>query len=187
MINLILQESKKYLDSPEYLHSLETISNNFSLDEDESAYVSVAAQNIITGAIAEENFIRELRDLSEIKSETVNKIYIEAKRIIFAPFKNYINKVVNNSDSSQESVGVPSSNPAPTVSIPSSANTLRQQPTPEDHQTRLEESLTKAHLLSQIENPPRTVIKKYVFEHEPITDTEHLIDDSIDTRPRLEA
>ncbi len=47
------------------------------------------------------------------------------------------------------------------------------------------EHLTKEHILSQIENPPRTVIKKYVIEHEPIKDPSHLIDDTIDTRPRI--
>lgn len=50
-----------------------------------------------------------------------------------------------------------------------------------------EEPLTKEHILNTIENPPRTVIKKYVLEHEPITDPEHLIDDTIDHRAKLES
>ena len=54
------------------------------------------------------------------------------------------------------------------------------QPTPEQNPT-------KASLLSAIENPQRTVIKRYVIEHEPITDPEHIIDDTIDTRLRLES
>jgi len=68
-------------------------------------------------------------------------------------------------------------------------STIRQQAPiiqPQPQQAPYQDSLNKHDILHEIENPPRTVIKKYVLEHEPITDPEHLIDDSIDARTKLE-
>ena len=68
--------------------------------------------------------------------------------------------------------------------------TLRAQtsiiPSPQVAPVVDQELLNKNHILHEIENPPRTVIKKYVLEHDPITDPDHLIDDTIDARTKLE-
>ena len=73
---------------------------------------------------------------------------------------------------------------APIIQPQSRPQTI-QQPV-QSKQAPQQESLSRNDILHEIENPPRTVIRKYVLEHAPITDPEHLIDDSIDERTKLE-
>ena len=197
MINLLLQEGKKYLESSEYANSLNAMANEFALTEDEIGYLSVAIHDVVSGTIPEESFAKELKDLSDIKRDKIEKIHAEAKEKIFVPFRKHLENVLKSAPSVPDqpkpagTAGISTlrqsfssqafSSPAPV------AQPQPQQPRPQPAPRVPEAMPTKAALISEIENPPRTVIKRYVLEHEPITDPEHLIDDSVDERPRLEA
>lgn len=186
MINIILQEGKKYLESEAYRSSLGVVTNDFVLSEDEVGYVSMVIHEVISGVISEESFVRELKDVSDIKLNKIEKIFLHVKERIFAPFKKHLAELLKGS--------TPQTEPVPVVV--SSNNTLRQsssQPTTIPHiepvaqhtQPTPDQNPTKASLLSEIESPQRTIIKKYVIEHEPITDPEHIIDDTVDERLKL--
>lgn len=180
MINLLLQEGKRYLSSDEYSKSLAVIANNFVLDEDEMGYLSMAISGVISGSVPEESFTKKLRDLSEIKRDKIDKIYAQAREHIFIPFKKRLSDMLQNTQ-----MPVTPPHEPDTIGI----TTLRQpsQPTPASAPSPTPDLPTKSSILSEIENPPRTVIKRYVLEHEPITDPDHLIDDTIDERPRLQS
>lgn len=73
-----------------------------------------------------------------------------------------------------------------TNSTPTPVQIQKEAPLIVQSQIPQQESLSRNDILHEIENPPRTVIRKYVLEHAPITDPEHLIDDSVDARTKLE-
>jgi hypothetical protein len=191
MINSILTEAKQYLESDAFDKDLSIVANQCSLSEDDMGYVSSVLSDIIMGNIPEDKFVEDLKSVSEIKNAQALSIYKAAKEKILDPFKKKIAHLVV--DHVQNSTPLPStsslSTPMPEhLEKPSNtqdkllrSETATSLPKPSIH------SLEKSDILSHIENPPHTVIKKYVIEHEVITDPEHLIDDSVDQRARLEA
>jgi len=202
MINSILKASKEYIDSKDYDQALNSIRSEFTLNEDDLGYLSSIVNSIILGTIPEESFVESLKDISDIKMALAQELYRRSKELIFTPFKTKLAKTVI--DKQQEAVSegmlkadmviVPKSNllrqdpeimkQAPIVQ-PQPQPIIRQQPI-QPQPAPYQDSLNKHDILHEIENPPRTVIKKYVLEHEPITDPEHLIDDSVDARTKLE-
>ena len=186
MINNLISEIQKYTSSEEYNNSLEIVARFYQLNESEEGILSGRTELYLIGDLTNNQYIDDLvvwLDISVDKAKTIeNKVRTE----IMLPFK-------------QKQAAMPAQSaaePVPIVDAPSPIETLRQPATSPftTHQShpplRVEEPMTKEHILSQIENPPRTVIKKYVIEHEthpPIKDPEHLIDNAVEQRAKLEA
>jgi hypothetical protein len=177
MINLILQEAKKYLGSEQYAKELNLLANTFLLNEDDLGYLAMITNDVISGAVAEESFLKELRNVSNIKKDVAEKLDKEVKERIFKPFKNRIERMLKEDSNLNNPINVE----------PQKITTLRTlSSAPQQPQPHPSQPLTKASILAEIENPPRTVVKRYVIEHEPIKDPGHLIDDTIDQRKKLE-
>jgi len=191
MINSILTKSKEYIDSKEYDHALNSIGSEFLLNEDNVGYLASTINSIILGVFPEESFVENLKGISDIKTDLAQDLYRRSRELIFTPFKASLAKLVI--DKQQESI-VPLS-PVEKVVRQEEVKPVEELPQPEVQPIQpqiqsqpiiQQESLNRHEILHEIENPPRTVIKKYVLEHQPITDPEHLIDDSVDARKKLE-
>lgn len=182
MIKTILTEASQVVNSSEHYSTLKAIGDAFLLDDESFGALTSVTNSVIMGIFSETEFVPSFTTSSGIDDKKAEKIFDEVKKKILNPFKVKIKDVVKSHDAS-----------SPTTSEDSNINTLRQatplpqrpQPQPQPQPTP-DQTPTKASLLSEIENPQRTVIKKYVIEHEPITDPEHIIDDTIDERLRLE-
>lgn len=206
MINNLLLETRKYVDSQAYYSAIKTIALFYQFNADEEGMLVGRVNALLTGMIKEENFLSELMSELEIPEQKAKSLEERIKKEIVAPFKAKLISVLSSAPD------VPTAPRAPTiVGFNASTDTLRQQqnPTPvipkpqapsrppapqqamprpavQQPGQRPAEPMTKEHILSQIENPPRTVIKRYVIEHEPIEDVAHLIDDKVDSRPKLQ-
>ena len=175
MIKTILTEASQVVNSLEHYNTLKSIGNTFLLDDESFGALSSVTNSVIMGIFSETEFLTHLTDSSGLDTKKAESIFSQVKSKIFNPFKVKVKDIVGN-DQIKTTVVLEDSN----------INTLRQSvPLPQPQPTP-DQNPTKASLLSEIESPQRTVIKKYVIEHEPITDPEHIIDDTIDTRPRLE-
>lgn len=170
MINNLLTETKKFIDSEEYYASMQSISHYYQLSEDREGMLIGRINAFLIGDLKEENLIGELISELEITEAKAKNIEERVKKEIIIPFKQKLVSLLNKTEVNN--------------SLKSSPTTI--QSPQKITQPRPPESLTKASILSEIENPPRTVIKRYVIEHEPIADPAHIIDDTIDERPKLE-
>lgn len=168
MINIILNFGKEYIDSEDYAKSFGNITSYHDLSEDDEGTLLGLINSVITGQTSENNFRERCISSTDLSREKVEKIYTEIKKEIFDPFKIKISEIVGKHIDE-----IPSSLETPPLEIKRGAGGVP-------------ESITKSSILEGIENPPRTVIKRYVLEHEPITDPEHLIDDSVDERLKLQ-
>jgi hypothetical protein len=181
MINTILTEANQVVNSLEHYNTLKSIGNTFLLDDESFGALSSVTNSVIMGIFSETEFVTHLIDSSGLDTKKAESIFGQVKNKILNPFKLKVKDIVSNNQ--VKTTGVLDD---------SNINTLRQAaPLPQPPQLQHTQPIpdptpTKASLLSEIESPQRTVIKKYVIEHEPITDPEHIIDDTIDTRPRLE-
>ncbi len=210
MINSILIEANRYLNSNEYQKTLDSISSEYSLNPDNYGYLYSVLSSIVSGEIPEDKFVAELRNASDLNRDTINSLVKRCKELILVPFKARIAKLVIDKQQEAFSGSVPHTAP---LSVPPVDKLLRketpaQQPEELIHfvpqqpvepaapvapsfvprpRPQAQERLDKSSILEGIENPPRTVMKKYVLEHEPITDPDHLIDDTVDQRTKLES
>jgi len=190
MINYIITEAKKFIASEEYDKSIENLGKQFALSEDELGSLYSVAGAVMIGEITEEGFVKDLTDRTEIKTVKAVQVYNSAREQILTPFKK---KLAISLSDAPEDKSSPSAiqDPISLLRTPSPAYVppapRPQPPAQQPPRPTPPESLAKEDIMSAIENPPRTVIKRYVLEHEPITDPEHLIDDTVDERPRLEA
>lgn len=182
MINNLLTEAKNYVSSREYYASMESIARQFQLNEDEGGMLIGRVNAFFIGQIEEKNLLGEIVSELEINEEKAKDIENKIKKDIIIPFKQKLSTLLTTSPvlNTQKDEHVAS------INTLRQAAPLPQPPQPQHTQPTPDQNPTKASLLSEIESPQRTVIKKYVIEHEPITDPEHIIDDTIDTRPRLE-
>lgn len=210
MINNLVREARKFLESREYDLAMEKIIADFGLTEDEGGVLAGKTNMVILGEIEEEDFISVLMDYLEIDERKAQSIKEKVYKDLITPFsKKLMSQIAANtgdqSASADPSIAAPAAPssvvlPEHAEAVPAnSITTFRQAPSslseiesqsqklaPVAPIPRKEESLSKADILDQIENPPRTVIRKYVLEHEPITDPDHLIDDKIDNVPKLQ-
>lgn len=179
MINNLLTETKNYIHTDAYYASMQTIAKFYQFNGDEEGMLIGRTNALLLGSIKEENFLGELMSELEIPEAKAKSLEERIKKEIIAPFKQKLITMLS---------GIPdvptTSKPQSVVGFNASTDTLRQAP--QVQPVRPQEPMTKEHILSQIENPPRTVIKRYVIEHEQIEDAAHLIDDKIDNRPKLQ-
>lgn len=179
MIKNLTEETIRYLGSKEFSSVIQRVAQYFNLNQDEEGMVFGKVNALLLGQFPEDQFLGELISELEITKAKAENIENHIKKEVIVPFKQKLATMLT---------GTPSVAPAPVFKEPS-ITTLRQSsstpippvaPTP-----RPEENLSKAAIISEIENPPRTTIKRYVLEHDPITTPDHLIDDVVDERPRL--
>lgn len=175
MIASIVKFANEYTGSDEFYDTVKSIVRRFDLNEYDLGYISSLSAKVILGEITDKEFVPQLMELSELKKDVCDKVHFTVKELILTPFKIQLRQFVNQDEIEK----ILPLEPNPPASKPALSSVLPVAP-------KQEEKLSKADILSQIENPPRTVLKRYVIEHEPITDPEHLIDDKIDTVPKLQ-
>ena len=163
-------ETRKLIDSDDYYASMQLIAKFYDFTEDEVGMLIGRIDAYLMGNITNENLIPELISELDITEDKAKSIADRVKKEVILPFKEKL-------------AATPSISKAPAPTSPFPTHQTPPQP-------RVEEPMTKEHTLAQIENPPRTIIKKYVLVHEehgPVKDTDHLIDDPAHHRAKLEA
>lgn len=187
MINNLKIETQKYMESEEYENEISIISRFFELSEDEEGILFGKVYELLLGNFKEEDLFSQLLNSLDTTTTKARGIEERVKKDIVTPFKQRLVKMLSNpSNTFDVKAPIASQTPSPIQTLRQQKVTPQTPPTPIQQPKTAFESLAKKDILHQIENPPRTVIKRYVLEHEPITDPEHLIDDTIDERPKLE-
>ncbi len=166
MIKTILTEANKFVNSSEFDDLVAKIAEDFSVADSDVSYLSSSISAVILGSISEGDLVNDILSTSEIRKDTAERIFSIVKQFIFRPFKERVAAIVKkNMEAGIQEPEIPPTEPMATY---------------------LAEGVKKDDILQSIENPPRTVIKRYVLEHEPIMDTNRLIDDRIDNTIKLE-
>lgn len=207
MIKQLSDKISNIVLSEEHTAKVKLVCDNYGLSEDDFYQIDAILSSVLLGSVEESFLLSTILEKVEINMGMAEKLTNDLKRKIIAPFKEWLNNEmalfiktgqsaeVVSEDTASSSAPAEHAQAIPDISIstfrqtPSSLSEIAsepQRPAPIAPAPRKEESLSKADILDQIENPPRTVIKKYVLEHEPITDPDHLIDDKIDNVPKLQ-
>jgi len=173
-------ELRTYLSSVEVYRKIQLVAKKYQLNDDQERILQNITIFVLMVTESVEALPERFADEMDISSEKANNLAKDIEEYVLQKVRNYLAENERDLISDDTGTEVEESQTKASQQLqqplqPSSS--LQPQPTIE--------ALTKATILSEIENPPRTVIKRYVLEHEPITDPEHLIDDSIDERPRL--
>lgn len=195
MITVLIEEANKYLDGEDFDRAIDSISKSLSLNNEDKGYVSSSASAVLLGSIPEERFVDDLIETSEIKEKKAMAVYAQAKELIFGPFKKKLAASLDVQENNGNSIRPPSQSPQSqqpmqnkNVSSTTNVNTSPIQNQPRPSPNNIPSSLSKQEILSEIEKPPRTVIKKYTveYDHKSIQDPSHLIDDKVDEVKKLQ-
>jgi len=165
-------EVQAYMAKDDFPRKMDLVSKKYHLDSEQDRYFK---NNVIFVLLT----LDSLDNLYHHFIEDLNLSPLDAEKLA-TDTREYICGGVSSYLAQKESDLIAKDDESPASQPAQPAQPAQPQPTPDQNPT-------KASLLSAIENPQRTVIKRYVIEHEPITDPEHIIDDTIDTRPRLES
>lgn len=207
MINTILATAQNIIGSPSLLKTFSEIQYTFSLSEDDLAYLKTTTNAVLLGKIPEKDFVSYFIDGSDIKKDMGQRIYEEVKIKILNPFKQRVAEIVKNHPEEAAKIieekiqNKASLRDALPFQPQQRIETLTQTPFPESQANKVfteakplysKTYTTKEAILNEIENPPRTTIKRYVVEYdhepkrEPLNDTSHLIGNKRDETLKLQ-
>jgi hypothetical protein len=208
MINTILIEAQKIINSEDFWKKIDELVYTFELSENDQDNLSSTLSRIISGEIPEKDFVDYFLTGSDIKKDMGERIYEETRKKILIPFQNRVAEIVKNhpenkvaGDTSAEKPETPPARVPLREAIPvrnvqpqtqltqSSTPPIRPTPTPPAQPSpQPSYQINKQTILNEIENPPRTTIKRYVveYDHEPIKDSSHLIGDKVDETLKLQ-
>jgi hypothetical protein len=195
------EELKAYLVSEELSRKMHLVSRKYRFDERQENLFENEVTYVLLVLDSVDNLSPSFQEALGIDSETAEELATDVRDYLLSEIMPYlapteadliIDEEGTDSEKkvkvsmTEEGTQVQIESSAPQSSPVSTSSHLDPQPWENRPLSHEEESLTKADILAQIENPPRTVIKKYVIEHEPIIDPQHLIDDTVDERPKLQ-
>jgi hypothetical protein len=188
-------EVQAYMSKDDFPRKMELVAKKYHLDPEQERHFQNNVIFVLLTLDSLDNLYHHFVEDLNLSPENAENLANDTKEYICGGVSSYL--AHNESDLIIKDNEPPTTlkvNPeAPTssllrqsVSSPTFQSVKISSSEVQPHKPQLDQTPTKASLLSEIENPHRTVIKKYVIEHEPITDPEHIIDDTIDMRPRLE-
>jgi len=164
MIQPLIEKIKKFVISDAYFVDVEAVAHAQGLDEDQTDMLASVTSSLLLGEITEKALDWHIADRCDIELVAGNLLARGIHARILTPFKKELATEFGYSALvTEQAKPTPIIQPAPTlVSTPNVIGADKLRPI-----------VSPRH--PHIENPPRR-----------ITDTSHLIDDTIEERPKLQ-
>lgn len=171
MIKPLIEKINKFIISEEYYAALRAAAHRRGLDEDQTDMLGLVIGSLLHGEIDEKDFAWHIADRCDIELAAGDILARDLHAAVLAPLRKELATEFGYSALVEEKpapvpVAKPAEQPVP-VAQPAA-------PKPVVGADKLRPIVSPTH--PHIENPPRKFI----------TDPSHLIDDTIDERPKLQ-
>jgi hypothetical protein len=193
MINKIIEAIKDRIFTDEHYRKIEEVCIKYKLNDNQIAHIDAVVSSLLLGTIEEVKFPIEIAKRAEINIDVAKQIAGDLNYRVVKPFHNAllndiseIKKVENKQ--TEVSPPIPHINQQPPSSKPKITSDLQSTTPVSPFKGATKSYTTKQAILNEIENPPRTTIKRYVveYDHEPMKDTSHLITNKRDEILKLQ-
>lgn len=191
-LEIIPSELKNLLVSPEFPRRISLIAKKYRFSEDQEKIIRNEILYLCLGLESLASFPIELKEGLSLSDDTTDSLTRDIMDYILKNVRELL--VPRDEDLLAQPEKITETpiqlNPTPiSKNIKTEIPNIQKSPTPKEiASVEGEDHPTKHEILNEIERPPRTVLKKnkVVYDHDPVNDTSHLLDDKIDDVIKLE-